>query len=82
MIDPASRSSSRLLTGLSAFPLAPVIDDGNTGIDEAAFTNLITRLAAARVDAITVLGSTGSYTYLTSDERQHVVTLAAATGTT
>ena len=31
---------------------------------------------------ITVLGSTGSHTYLTSDERQHVVTLAAATGTT
>lgn len=79
MTNPESRSSSRLLTGLSAFPLTPVIDDGDTGIDEAAFTNLITCLAAARVDSITVLGSTGSYAYLTSDERQHVVALAAAT---
>lgn len=79
MTNPESRSSSRLRTGLSAFPLTPVIDDGDTGIDEAAFTNLITRLAAARVDSITVLGSTGSYAYLTSDERQHIVALAAAT---
>ena len=58
--------------------MTPVIDDGDTGIGEAAFTNLITRLAAARVDSITVLGSAGTYAYRTSDERQHVVALAAA----
>lgn len=66
----------RLLTGLSAFPLTPVTDDSDAGIDEAAFRNLITRLATAAVDSITVLGSTGSYAYLTSDERRRVVQLA------
>jgi 4-hydroxy-tetrahydrodipicolinate synthase len=73
-----ARATSRLLTGLSAFPLTPVTDEGDAGIDEAALSNLIARLAAAEVDSITVLGSTGSYAYLTSDERRRVVQLAVA----
>ena len=67
-----------LPTGLSAFPLTPVIDNEVATIDEAAFARLISRLAAAKVGSITVLGSTGSYAYLTSDERQRVVQLAVA----
>lgn len=74
-----AEATSRLLTGLSAFPLTPVTDEGDSGIDEAAFSNLIARLATAEVDSITVLGSTGSYAYLTSDERRRVVQLAVAT---
>jgi 4-hydroxy-tetrahydrodipicolinate synthase len=60
-------------TGLSAFPLTPLHDDM---VDEAAFAGLIERLAAAGVDSITALGSTGSYGYLAPDERARVARLA------
>ncbi|GAB3685004.1 dihydrodipicolinate synthase family protein [Saccharopolyspora tripterygii] len=62
-----------MLTGLSAFPLTPVTD---RGIDEKAFTGLIERLAAAQVDSITALGSTGSYAYLDRAERARTARLA------
>lgn len=62
-----------LFTGLSAFPLTPFHDDA---VDEAAFIGLIERLAAAGVDSITALGSTGSYAYLTGAERARVARLA------
>lgn len=62
-----------IFSGLSAFPLTPLHDDQ---IDEQAFTGLITRLAAAGVDSITALGSTGSYAYLAPDERARVAQLA------
>ncbi len=58
-----------MLTGLSAFPLTPLRDDR---IDLPAFERIVTRLAAAEVDSITVLGSTGSYAYLDLDERRLV----------
>ncbi|MYM19575.1 dihydrodipicolinate synthase family protein [Brevibacterium sp. 5221] len=64
-----------MFTGLNAFPLTPLAEDG---IDEAAFTGLIERLAAAGVDAITALGSTGSYAYLTRTERARTAHLAVA----
>jgi 4-hydroxy-tetrahydrodipicolinate synthase len=60
-------------TGLSAFPLTPLKDDA---VDVRAFAGLLERLAGAAVDSITVLGSTGSYAYLTTDERAHVARLA------
>jgi 4-hydroxy-tetrahydrodipicolinate synthase len=62
-------------TGLSAFPLTPLRDDA---VDEGAFVRLVERLAAARVDSITALGSTGSYAYLTPEERARVARLAVA----
>ncbi|GAB2607621.1 dihydrodipicolinate synthase family protein [Kocuria himachalensis] len=62
-----------MFTGLSAFPLTPLADDA---VDEAAFTGLVRRLAAARVDSITALGSTGSYAYLSTEERARVAHLA------
>lgn len=62
-----------IFTGLSAFPLTPFQNDV---VDERAFIGLITRLAMAGVDSITVLGSTGSYAYLTPDERARVARLA------
>lgn len=62
-----------MFTGLSAFPLTPLLQDA---VDEAAFAGLIRRLAAARVDSITVLGSTGSYAYLSAGERERVARLA------
>lgn len=62
-----------IFTGLSAFPLTPMRDDA---VDEQAFVELVRRLAAAGVDSITALGSTGSYAYLTTDERSRVAALA------
>ncbi|MFZ3452213.1 dihydrodipicolinate synthase family protein [Arthrobacter sp. 7Tela_A1] len=64
-----------MFTGLSAFPLTPLQDDA---VDEPAFAHLMERLAASDVDSIAVLGSTGSYAYLSPRERRHVVRLAAA----
>lgn len=62
-----------IFTGLSAFPLTPLRDDR---VDECAFAGLIERLVTARVDSITALGSTGSYAYLTREERARVARLA------
>lgn len=61
------------LTGLSAFPLTPLHDDE---MDDRAFVRLVERLVDADVDSITVLGSTGSYAYLSEGERAHVARLA------
>lgn len=62
-----------MFTGLSAFPLTPLENDA---VAEAAFVGLIERLAQAKVDSITALGSTGSYAYLSSEERSRVARLA------
>lgn len=62
-----------LLSGLSAFPLTPLSDDH---IDGAAYARLVRLLADAGVDSITALGSTGSYAYLTREERQIVARIA------
>lgn len=62
-----------MFTGLSAFPLTPLANDA---VDEAAFVRLVERLAEAKVDSITALGSTGSYAYLSSKERKRVARLA------
>lgn len=69
-----------MFTGLSAFPLTPLDEDG---LHKAAFTRLVTRLAAAGVDSIAALGSTGSYAYLTREERSKIARIAvqAAAGT-
>ncbi|MBD2765900.1 dihydrodipicolinate synthase family protein [Kocuria sp. cx-455] len=63
-----------MFTGLSAFPLTPLHNDL---LDEKAYKNLIEHLAAAGLDSITALGSTGSYAYLSREERRRVAQLAA-----
>jgi 4-hydroxy-tetrahydrodipicolinate synthase len=62
-----------MFSGLSAFPLTPLTEDG---IDEKAFSNLVSRLAAAKVDSIGALGSTGSYAYLRREERARAAKIA------
>lgn len=62
-----------MFSGLSAFPRTPMNEDG---VDEAAFSRLVQRLAAAGVDSIGALGSTGSYAYLNHAERARVARLA------
>ena len=55
-----------MFTGLCAFPLTPMDEDG---VDERAFAALVARLRAARVDAVGALGSTGGYPYLDRAQR-------------
>jgi 4-hydroxy-tetrahydrodipicolinate synthase len=62
-----------MFTGLSAFPLTPLANDA---VDETAFVRLVERLSGAGVDSITALGSTGSYAYLSGQERSRVAKLA------
>jgi 4-hydroxy-tetrahydrodipicolinate synthase len=65
------------ITGLSAFPITPSDADGR--VDAAALRRLLEPLAAAGVDSIGLLGSTGTYTYLSRDERRRAVEIAAET---
>ncbi|WP_027929795.1 dihydrodipicolinate synthase family protein [Amycolatopsis thermoflava] len=69
-----------MFTGLSAFPLTPVT---GSGIDTTAYARLVSRLAAAGVESIGALGSTGSYPYLTREQRAEAAKIAvdAAAGT-
>lgn len=62
-----------MFTGLSAFPLTPI---AGSGVDEQGFSKIVARLVAARVDSMGILGSTGSYAYLTREQRKRIATLA------
>lgn len=62
-----------MFSGLCAFPLTPMDE---ASIDDVAFVGLISRLARSGVDSICVLGSTGSYAYLSKTERMRVARLA------
>ncbi|TDR93012.1 dihydrodipicolinate synthase family protein [Enterovirga rhinocerotis] len=62
------------LSGLSAFPITPA--DRHGTVDEAALRRLVARLAAARVDSIGLLGSTGTYAYLTREQRRRALEIA------
>ncbi|MGO4741895.1 dihydrodipicolinate synthase family protein [Serratia quinivorans] len=62
-----------MFTGLSSFPLTPITA---SGVDEQGFSKILARLTAARVDSMGILGSTGSYAYLTREQRNRIATLA------
>jgi 4-hydroxy-tetrahydrodipicolinate synthase len=59
------------LSGLSAFPITPSDRDGR--VDTVALRRLIARLCDAEVDSIGLLGSTGSYMYLSREERRRAL---------
>lgn len=61
--------------GLSAFPLTP-LKEGT--FDERAFINLLRPVVDAGVDSLGILGSTGSYAYLTVEERGQIARCAVA----
>ncbi len=63
-----------VVQGLSAFPITPSGPDGR--VDVAALRRLVAPLAAAGVDSIGLLGSTGSYPYLTRAERRRALDAA------
>ena len=58
-----------MFSGLSAFPLTPFADGKP---DEAAFIRILRRLTEAKVDSLGVLGSTGSYAWLTRAQRRRI----------
>lgn len=62
------------LTGLSAFPITPMSAEGV--VDLAALRRLLRPLVAAGVDSIGLLGSTGSYPYLSRAERRRALEAA------
>jgi 4-hydroxy-tetrahydrodipicolinate synthase len=61
-------------TGLSAFPLTPADEAGR--VDTDALQRLLQRIVAAKADSIGLLGSTGTYMYLTREERRRAVAAA------
>lgn len=63
-----------MLEGLSAFPITPA--DAGGRVDVQALRSLLSPLVAAEVDSIGLLGSTGSYPYLTRGERRRAVEAA------
>jgi len=64
-----------LFHGLSAFPITPADERGQ--VDTKALARLLKRLEAAQVDSVGLLGSTGTYAYLTRSERRRAVEAAA-----
>lgn len=65
-----------LFSGLAAYPITPADPDGR--VDVAAVRVLVRRLADAKVDSIGLLGSTGTYAYLTRAERRRAIEAAVA----
>ncbi|MFD1198255.1 dihydrodipicolinate synthase family protein [Brucella gallinifaecis] len=62
------------LQGLSGFPITPTNAKGS--VDVAQLRMLIARLVGAGVDSIGLLGSTGTYMYLSREERLRAVEAA------
>ncbi|WP_120010376.1 dihydrodipicolinate synthase family protein [Teichococcus vastitatis] len=60
--------------GLSAFPITPTDERGR--VDIAALAVLLRPLEAAGVDSVGLLGSTGTYAYLTRAERRQAIDAA------
>jgi len=62
------------LSGLSAFTLTPFDSAGIVDVDH--LQRLVARLAATDIDSIGVLGSTGSYMYLSCAQRARAIEAA------
>lgn len=65
-----------LFHGLSAFPITPA--DAAGRVDTDALCGLLKRIDTAGADSIGLLGSTGSYMYLSRAEKRRAIAAAAA----
>jgi 4-hydroxy-tetrahydrodipicolinate synthase len=66
----------RIFSGLSAFPITPMTASGEVITEDLA--GLVRRIEAGGADSVGLLGSTGTYMFLTREERRRAV--AAAVG--
>ena len=66
-----------MFNGLSAFPITPSDEAGQ--VDTDGISRLVARLEAANVASIGLLGSTGTYAYLSRSERLRTIKAATAT---
>ncbi len=65
-----------LFRGISGFPITPCDASGN--VDQHALARVLEPLCESRLDSIGFLGSTGSYAYLSQDQRRAALTAALA----
>jgi 4-hydroxy-tetrahydrodipicolinate synthase len=63
-----------LISGLFAYPITPADAEGR--VDALAVRRLVRRLVDAKVDGIGLLGSTGTYAFLTRAERRRAIDAA------
>jgi 4-hydroxy-tetrahydrodipicolinate synthase len=63
-----------LFSGLAAFPITPADEAGR--VDVTTLRRLVRRLVDAEVDSIGLLGTTGTYPYLTRAERRRAIEAA------
>ena len=66
----------QLFRGLSAFPITPADEEGR--VDTDALAGLLERLRLAEMDSVGLLGSTGTYAYLSRPERRRAIEAAVA----
>ena len=64
-----------MFKGLSAFPITPADSAGR--VDTSTLARLIDRLVSAQVGSVGLLGSTGTYMFLSRDERRRAIEAAA-----
>jgi 4-hydroxy-tetrahydrodipicolinate synthase len=64
-----------LFNGLCGFPITPADPQGR--VDTEALARLVTRLADSGVASVGLLGSTGTYVYLSREERRRAIEAAA-----
>lgn len=69
----------KLFSGLSAFPITPMTTTGEVIVPD--LQGLIRRIEAGGADSIGLLGSTGTYMFLTREERRRAVAAAIASAT-
>lgn len=72
-------SDMKLFSGLSAFPITPMTTAGEVIV--ADLRGVVRRIEAGGADSIGLLGSTGTYMFLTRDERRRAVSTTVATAT-
>ncbi|MBP2216766.1 dihydrodipicolinate synthase family protein [Arthrobacter sp. CAN_C5] len=63
-----------VFNGLIAYPVTPFLENGDINFPE--LSSLVASLASSGVDAIAVLGSSGSFAYLSAEERSRVAATA------
>jgi len=64
-----------LFQGLSAFPITPADEAGI--VDITALSAILERIAIEGVDSVGLLGSTGTYVYLTQEQRRRAIVSSA-----